>query len=1379
MVPLPNHSNNGRSPTYDDDKEEQPPFAASGDNHRRVTRSSTTRQPPKRIVKRDDLAMIKSASASRVSGNNNGSGRGRHQSGNKAATKTATPNNSSSSSSSSTAPSSSFAAAASRRGGASKAKMMMQRNNGSGRHQSGNHAATKTATPNNSSSSSSSSTAPSSRRGGASKAKMMMQRNDAATAAEGGFDNRYDSYNHHHHHHNNGDSNSNIDKHHDFVIDINDHLEDMSVGTDLPPVSKKSEQARNKSFGGGGGTANNKFVQRETVLVNRSKLVVYIVILLSAALTGGVTYYLLKEDEKSWYKDEFEEFAEEVFETTQGDVAGADASIRSLADAWTTRLAHDDHVHHEDSSFTSVLVEEDDTKNFLSHANVTFPNFGVQAKNFAILGKARMVAVAPLVAISRASEWESYAVENQGWIKEDLMTHTYHDDRDDGGHQTDEEVNPGMIHETILPKLSDEDLQGASSYRLPIWQLYPAPSNAAESPIMLDLLSFEWFRVAWETVLDTRAPALSQVLSAGSLEIYAGAAQDDSSDDEDTEQLREQPLSILVEPIFDTFEPDAPIVGVTVAVLLWNDYFNGVLEGEAVGMMLDLQYTCPTSLDGATVDDTKYTFRTMQNAEVIFMGTDIQQDSEHDSIAQRERIFPKKTAAESAADSSDDRRLDSDSVEDDGDEEQGGEVCGYYLSIHATDEFVEYWGRTEAVTYTIVVVSIFFFTGMVFIIYDFLVQRRNQKLTQTAERSNAVVTSLFPQNVAEQILQETEQKATTPAQSLREFSLMGKSSKPVAQSKPIADLFSDTTILFADIVGFTAWSSMREPTQVFKLLETIFNAFDTIADYRSVFKVETVGDCYVAVCGLPEPRKDHAINMARFARDCLIEMGNLTKELELELGPDTSNLSMRFGMHSGPVTAGVLRGQRARFQLFGDTMNTASRIETTGRKGRIHISKETAEILIASGKRHWVKKREDRVIAKGLGELQTYWLQIQGDDTHSTTSESLDVSSSHYFGDHEDPVQDTEDFFDSYKRSNLVNWHSETLGIFLRKVIASRDTSMYSPPAKTDTDDLDGLEQDAVLGHAAPSNCIKFPTISAPIDGNSIALDPIVAKQLKMYVREVSSAYHSHPFHNFEHASHVVMSVTKLLSHMEYSEISLDDPLTQFTLIFTALIHDIDHPGVSNKQLQAEESSMAAVYKSSIAERNSLDIAWKLLMRDTFKELRRTIYTTTEEFERFKELLIHALLVTDIVNKDLQTTRKQRWNEVFGEASSESLKSLSHEELSNHQKTAVLEHIIQASDVAHTMQHWNVYRRWNGSLFHETYRSFKDGRSEDDPLKNWYQGEIGFFDFYIIPLAQRLKQCPAFGATGQELLRYAKSNRDEWERKGKDVVKKLKESVAG
>jgi class 3 adenylate cyclase len=181
---------------------------------------------------------------------------------------------------------------------------------------------------------------------------------------------------------------------------------------------------------------------------------------------------------------------------------------------------------------------------------------------------------------------------------------------------------------------------------------------------------------------------------------------------------------------------------------------------------------------------------------------------------------------------------------------------------------------------------------------------------------------------------------------------------------------------------------------VFTLLESVYSAFDAIAARRGVFKVETIGDAYVAVVGLPEPRDDHAVVMVKFARDCRLQMAELVRDLEKSLGPGTGDLKLRFGLHSGAVTAGVLRGQKSRFQLFGDTVNTASRMESTGIPNRIQASTVTAELLIAAGKGSWVKPREDLVEAKGKGKLQTYWIEPKSMGPEISTELARDSSQS-------------------------------------------------------------------------------------------------------------------------------------------------------------------------------------------------------------------------------------------------------------------------------------------------------------------------------------------------------------------------------------------------
>jgi Adenylate and Guanylate cyclase catalytic domain len=208
--------------------------------------------------------------------------------------------------------------------------------------------------------------------------------------------------------------------------------------------------------------------------------------------------------------------------------------------------------------------------------------------------------------------------------------------------------------------------------------------------------------------------------------------------------------------------------------------------------------------------------------------------------------------------------------------------------------------------FSLAAVSIFAFTSFIFLFYDWWVERRQKKVLGKAIASSDIVSSLFPSTVRDRLFgdsnmhqQSNHESNSNPLKSRMNSYLHDRKKSDMNQpsnssSPPIADMFPEATVFFADISGFTAWSSMREPTQVFVLLEAVYGAFDAIADQRRVFKVETIGDSYVAVCGLPDPRNDHAVVMVKFSSDCRDAMQRVTKQLLSSLGPDTGDLKVRY-----------------------------------------------------------------------------------------------------------------------------------------------------------------------------------------------------------------------------------------------------------------------------------------------------------------------------------------------------------------------------------------------------------------------------------------------------------------------------------------------------
>ncbi len=194
--------------------------------------------------------------------------------------------------------------------------------------------------------------------------------------------------------------------------------------------------------------------------------------------------------------------------------------------------------------------------------------------------------------------------------------------------------------------------------------------------------------------------------------------------------------------------------------------------------------------------------------------------------------------------------------------------------------------------------------------------------------------------------------------------------KPIADrlkegQSVIADSFAQVTVLFADIVDFTRLSAHMSPTELVVLLNEIFSTFDRLAERHDLEKIKTIGDAYMVVGGLPTPRPDHAEAVAEMALDIQREIASLFK-----VEKNDKSLRVRIGIHTGPVVAGVIGTRKFSYDLWGDTVNTASRMESHGLGGHIQVTATTYARL----QDKYLFEKRGVIRVKGKGEMVTYFL---------------------------------------------------------------------------------------------------------------------------------------------------------------------------------------------------------------------------------------------------------------------------------------------------------------------------------------------------------------------------------------------------------------------
>jgi class 3 adenylate cyclase/HAMP domain-containing protein len=238
-------------------------------------------------------------------------------------------------------------------------------------------------------------------------------------------------------------------------------------------------------------------------------------------------------------------------------------------------------------------------------------------------------------------------------------------------------------------------------------------------------------------------------------------------------------------------------------------------------------------------------------------------------------------------------------------------------------------------------------------------RRAEEGLRIEQVRSERLLLNILPKAIAERL-------KSSPIHTIKRTAnqLWDANSQLHTKSTIIADTFDEVSVLFADIVGFTEFASLVSATELVDMLNAIFSEFDRLADQYELEKIKTIGDSYMVVGGLPLPRADHAEAIADMALEML---GVIHKFMR----PDGTSFQLRIGIHTGQAVAGVIGKKKFIYDLWGDTVNIASRMESNALPDCIQVTDVTYQIL----KVRYVFEQRGSIQVKGKGEMITYWLK--------------------------------------------------------------------------------------------------------------------------------------------------------------------------------------------------------------------------------------------------------------------------------------------------------------------------------------------------------------------------------------------------------------------
>lgn len=1025
-------------------------------------------------------------------------------------------------------------------------------------------------------------------------------------------------------------------------------------------------------------------------------------------------------------------------------------------------------------SLTSYVLNSEN-----SWPTITLPDFAVRSWTTRQEMRAETLGLIPIVTADKRQEWENYVVENQNWIEDSK-------EWEDNNAKSSTPSSRSLLRGTLTGKnnniwnrnlLGQTNFSDATSNKIytinlegnpvvdegmgpfsPIWMTSPAPKDSRM--INFNMLSHHLFWQAIEDCMYSRLSVLSRVLnfeSSGNVNTLAGSSA----------QVTGEPISSIFYPVFETFEENSKLVAVLAAEIYWHSLLENSFTDNTITAICVVETAC----------DQKFSFK-IDGKKTTFLGPGDYHDPKFSNMVQTRgpKVLMEKDQGFTGT------QLDLGH-------------CPFLLHIFPDSAIDEGHASFEIIPLAAFILALLAFA--IFLFFNFQDFSTSKKFLRGKVVGNM-----------QKICKKGERRIKTAPQHLKEIIRTVPEGTTLVKSTENI-ILTNATLMVAGICSLEKWGEDKGPEIKSQLLETVKQSFTTIAKRHGISQVEMIDGNFLATVGSNNSDVDHAAILVYFACECRKRISEYFKEIS------SKELSIRFGIHSGNLKSdsACVDEEKNRFLLIGDTVDTAHQMLENGKPNRIQVSVDTAELLNLSGKSHWVSPRSDSVIVKGHGSMSTFWVKPkaclstgkknetsidEGDCRHSN---SISLSAGSDWEKSLSSRDISEKDFES-----LVDKNTAILLRYLRAIYAKRIASKQKQRNNTmfswdgDIDIGGSIIEEA--RETIQTTIFDLRLSMNPVDPSLIEISSEVQTQLRVYVASIGAAYRrENPFHNFQRATHNVLSIDQMIrkitspsnilhtgfdgaprtvgeiaKELDTRSFSISsDPNIQFAMVFSALVHDVDHMGISNQQLIKNDSPLATLYKKRcISEQNSVDISWWLLISGDFEDLRFSIYSDTSEKRCFRQALVNSIIATDILDANMKQFRVNNWNKVFvGNFKSKRRNLIDANEKRNLQVTSIIECIMQVADSSHRVQSYRTYIAWNERLFEEALKAYHAGNSEVNPAVCWYESELNYFENFLLPLLSRLIDTGVFGGSSESYLTRALDNSRAWKSGGEVMIQDM------